>query len=55
MFTIPIGLAGLMTPYGNNYDLLISGAVLAVVPIIILFAFNQRSFISGLTVGGIKG
>jgi arabinosaccharide transport system permease protein len=55
MFTIPIGLAGLLTPYGNNYDLLISGAVLAVIPIIILFIFNQKSFISGLTLGGVKG
>ncbi len=55
MFTIPIGLAGLMSPYGNNYDLLISGAVLAVIPIVILFVFNQKSFISGLTAGGIKG
>jgi arabinosaccharide transport system permease protein len=55
MFTIPIGLSGLMTPYGNNYDLLISGAVLAVIPIIILFALNQKSFIAGLTAGGIKG
>lgn len=55
MFTIPIGLAGLMSPYGNNYDLLISGAVLAVIPIIILFALNQKSFIAGLTAGGVKG
>jgi len=55
MFTLPIGLAGLMTPYGNNYDLLFSGAVFAIIPIVILFLFNQRAFISGLTVGGIKG
>jgi arabinosaccharide transport system permease protein len=55
MFTLPIGLAGLMSPYGNNYDLLFSGAVFAIVPIVILFLFNQRAFISGLTVGGIKG
>jgi arabinosaccharide transport system permease protein len=55
MFTLPIGLAGLMTPYGNNYDLLFSGAVFAIIPIVILFLINQRAFISGLTVGGIKG
>jgi len=55
MFTIPIGLASLMTPYGNNYDKLISGAVLAIVPIVILFLLNQRAFISGLAAGGVKG
>jgi len=55
MFTLPIGLAGLLSPYGNNYDLLFSGAVFAIVPIVILFLFNQRAFISGLTSGGLKG
>ncbi|HHY81424.1 MAG TPA: carbohydrate ABC transporter permease [Clostridiales bacterium] len=54
-FTIPIGLASLLTPYGNNYALLIPGAVLAVVPVVIVFLFNQRLFISGLASGGIKG
>lgn len=53
--TIPLGLSTLITPYGNNYDLLMPGAVLAVVPIVILFALNQRSFMEGLTVGGVKG
>jgi arabinosaccharide transport system permease protein len=53
--TIPIGLSTLITPYGNNYDLLMPGAVLAVIPIIILFLLNQKAFMSGLTVGGVKG
>jgi arabinosaccharide transport system permease protein len=52
--TLPIGLASLMTPYGNNYDMLMSGAVLSVIPIIIVFFCNQKAFISGLTVGAIK-
>lgn len=55
MFTLPIGLAGLISPYGTNYDLLISGSVLTVIPILILFLFFQKYFISGLTVGGVKG
>jgi len=55
MFTLPVGLAGLLTPYGNDYDLLISGSVMATVPIIIVFFFFQRYFIAGLTTGGIKG
>lgn len=54
MLTLPIGLASLMTPYGNNYDMLMSGAVLSVIPIVIVFLFNQKAFISGLTVGAIK-
>lgn len=55
MFTLPIGLATLLTPYGNNYDVLIAGSVLTIIPIIILFLFFQRYFIAGLTTGGVKG
>lgn len=54
-FTIPIGLNTLLTPYGNNYDNLISGAVLATIPIIVLFLMFQRYFISGLSSGSVKG
>ncbi|TLS53879.1 carbohydrate ABC transporter permease [Paenibacillus antri] len=55
MLTLPIGLASMITPYGNNYDMLLSGAVLSIVPIVVLFAAFQRFFISGLTAGGVKG
>jgi arabinosaccharide transport system permease protein len=53
--TIPIGLSTLITPYGNNYDKLMPGAVLAVIPIIIVFVLNQKAFMEGLTVGSVKG
>lgn len=54
MFTLPIGLNSLLTPYGNNYDMLIAGSCAASIPIIIVFFFFQRYFISGLSAGGIK-
>lgn len=53
--TLPIGLNALITPYGNNYDLLIVGSVFSVIPVIILFMLFQRYFIAGMTAGGIKG
>lgn len=53
--TLPIGLNALITPYGNNYDLLIAGAVFSVIPIIILFLMFQKHFIAGMTAGGVKG
>jgi arabinosaccharide transport system permease protein len=55
MLTLPIGLNSLLTPYGNNYNMLISGATMASLPIIIVFFFFQKYFMSGLTTGGIKG
>ena len=54
-FTLPIGLRTLITPYGNNYEVLIAGAVFSVVPIIILFFIFQKYFIAGMTAGGVKG
>lgn len=53
--TLPIGLASLITPYGNDYDMLFPGAVLSIIPIVIIFLTNQKSFMSGLTAGGVKG
>ncbi len=55
MQTLPIGLQSLLTPYGNNYDLLLSGAVMSVVPIMIIFMLNQKTFIAGMTAGSVKG
>lgn len=53
--TLPIGLASLITPYGNNYDVLLAGAVFAIIPIVVLFVAFQKYFISGMTAGGVKG
>jgi arabinosaccharide transport system permease protein len=54
-FTLPIGLNTLLTPYGNDYDLLIAGSVFSVIPIFILFLLFQKYFIGGMTAGAIKG
>jgi arabinosaccharide transport system permease protein len=54
-FPLTIGLNSLLTPYGNNYDMLIAGSCAASLPIIVVFFFFQRFFISGLSAGGIKG
>lgn len=53
--TLPIGLSSLqvgdMFPWGT----LMSAAVLTSIPIVLLFIFLQRYFISGLTMGAVKG
>lgn len=54
-FTLTIGLNTLLTPYGNNYDVLIAGSMFAILPIVILFLCFQRYFIEGLTTGSVKG
>lgn len=52
---LPAGLMTYMTPYGNNYDIVFAGSVMSIIPIIIVFMLNQKQFIAGLTVGGVKG
>lgn len=54
-FTLTIGIASLISPYSANYEVMFTSSVLAILPVLILFLFNQRYFISGLTSGGIKG
>lgn len=53
--TLPVGLQSLLSPYGNNYDILIAGSCFAIIPILILFICFQRYFIEGMTAGGVKG
>lgn len=54
-FTLPIGLNTLMTPYGNNYNLLFVGSFIMILPIFILFLCFQKYFVDGMTAGAVKG
>lgn len=54
-YTLPIGLKTLLTPYGNNYDLLIVGSFFSILPILALFLAFQKYFIDGMTAGAVKG
>jgi multiple sugar transport system permease protein len=40
---------------GANIPMQLAGASMAVVPILILFVFTQKFFVSGISSGGIKG
>lgn len=55
MYTVPLGVASLHGTYLIDYGLLMSAAVLSVVPIMLLFLLLQRQFITGLMEGAIKG
>lgn len=54
-FTLPIGLNTLLTPYGNNYDVLIAGSIFGIIPVFVLFLCFQQYFIEGMTAGAVKG
>ena len=54
-YTIPIGLNTLWSPYGNNYDLMITGSCFAIIPLLILYLCAQKFIIEGMTAGSVKG
>jgi multiple sugar transport system permease protein len=55
MNTVQLALAKFLTSGNVQYGPVMAGAVLVTVPVLVVFAFNQRAFISGLADGGIKG
>ena len=54
-FTLQIGLNTLLTPYGNNYDLLIAGAMFGIIPILVIYLISQKYLIDRMTAGAVKG
>ncbi|MEZ4656877.1 MAG: carbohydrate ABC transporter permease [Caldilineaceae bacterium] len=55
MYVINLALPTLRGPYGDQYGLVLAGAVLATLPVILIFITMQRYFIEGLMAGALKG
>ncbi|BEN35302.1 TPA: carbohydrate ABC transporter permease [Serratia marcescens] len=53
--TLPVGLASLSSRAGVEYPLLMAGALMAVIPMLMLFIIFQRYFIQGIASAGVKG
>ncbi|MGE4357732.1 MAG: carbohydrate ABC transporter permease [Candidatus Omnitrophota bacterium] len=53
--TLPIGLEYFKSQYTTDWTLLMAGSVMVILPIILLFIFNQRFFVEGVKLTGIKG
>lgn len=53
--TLPAGLSTLQSANNVRYDLLMAGAVIASVPVLILYVFAQRFIIEGVSRSGVKG
>jgi multiple sugar transport system permease protein len=51
---VTAGLATLQGQYVMNWTVIISGALIATIPTVIVFIFLQRFFIQGLTLGATK-
>lgn len=42
------------SPQGTTYQLVLAGAVVALVPVVVIFMFTQRYFFRGIEAGGLK-
>ena len=52
---LTVGLSGFVTSQLIHYNLQMAGAVISVLPLIVLFIFLQRFIIKGFMLSGIKG
>jgi multiple sugar transport system permease protein len=54
-FTLQPGLSLLQSAYAVRYSLILAGAVIASLPVLIIFFFAQRQIIDGVANAGVKG
>jgi multiple sugar transport system permease protein len=55
LWTVPVGLSSFQGEHGFNFHLMTTAALLSMVPPMALFAALQRYYVSGLTLGSVKG
>ena len=53
--TLPIALSTLNGQYNTEYNVLMAGSLIAMIPIIIIYIIAQKQFKDGMMAGGIKG
>lgn len=53
--TLPIALSTLNGQYATEYNVLMAGSLISMIPIVIIYIFAQKYFKDGMMSGGIKG
>lgn len=54
MATLPLGLALLQGRWSTDWNLVMAGVVISVIPILTVYLFAQKYFIQGMTMSGMK-
>lgn len=56
VWTIPLAVTTIRSmPGANNYGYVFAAAAIAILPVLIVYLIFQRSFVEGITAGGMKG
>jgi multiple sugar transport system permease protein len=54
-YTLPVALASLSREHIQDVEMMMAGAVLTILPVLLLFLVLQRYYIQGLLLGSVKG
>ncbi|MFB6851120.1 MULTISPECIES: carbohydrate ABC transporter permease [unclassified Streptomyces] len=55
LWTVQLGLRAFIGTYDAEFAMIMTGAVLSVIPILAVFLFGQRYFVRGIATTGVKG
>lgn len=55
MFTLPIGLANLHGQYLTEWNVVMAGTVLSIIPMLCIYIFAQKQLVKGFVTSGLKG
>lgn len=53
--TLPLGLSGMLFGDVARWNTIMGGAIIATIPVLMLYIFASRYIVSGLSLGGLKG
>jgi multiple sugar transport system permease protein len=54
MYTLPLALRSLQSPFNTEWGALMAGSAIATLPLVVLFVISSRQLIAGLTAGAVK-
>lgn len=55
LYTVTVGLSYFLGTFNVDFAALAAGAVIAIIPVVIIFAVIQRHLVGGLSAGSVKG
>lgn len=55
LFTVPVGLSYLISTFNVDFGALAAGGIIAMLPVVLLFAYVQKFLVQGLSAGAVKG
>ncbi len=54
MKTLPVGLASFQGQYNTDWTMLMAASIIVLLPVLLVFIFNQRFFVRGIVMSGLK-